>query len=170
MALPNKLKDFNLFGDGESWQGLIPELTLPELNRKVEEYRAGGMDAAIEIDLGQEKIEFTWKPAGVLPAIYTHYGAAGHDSTQLRFVGSYETDEDGSGVAVEIVVRGRHKTINHGDAKPGDSNSIEVTTACSYYRLSVDGRDKIEIDVPGGVFKVDGEDRLAARRQRLGLV
>ena len=38
MALPHILKDFNLFGDGNNWQGQIPSLTLPELARRMVEY------------------------------------------------------------------------------------------------------------------------------------
>ncbi|WP_019604530.1 phage major tail tube protein [Teredinibacter turnerae] len=66
MALPHKLKDFNLFGNGDSWQGKIAELALPKLTRKYEEYRGGGIDGAVEIDLGQEKIEFKWQAAWLI--------------------------------------------------------------------------------------------------------
>lgn len=169
MALPRMLKDFNLFGPNGSYQGQVPELTMPELQRKMEEYRAGGMDGAIEIDLGQEKIELQWKAAGLVDNLFEHYGSPAHDAVQLRFTGSYEDDETGAGTAVEIVIRGRHKQINMGDAKPGDNNQIEITTAVSYYRLMVNNVDMIEIDVPGNVFKVNGNDRLAERRQRLGI-
>jgi len=167
--LPNKLKDFNLFGDGNSWQGQIPELTIPELARTMEEYRAGGMDGKLEIDLGQEAIMFEWQAAGWVDGIVDHYGAWNHDAALLRFTGSYESDETGAGRAIEIVVRGRHKTIAMGDAKGGESNQIQVTTSCSYYKLSVDDQEVLEIDIPGNVFKVNGSDRLADRRARLGI-
>lgn len=167
--LPNKLKDFNLFGDGNSWQGQIPELTLPELARTMEEYRAGGMDGTMEIDLGQEMIEFEWQAAGWLDGLFAHYGAPIHDAGLLRFTGSYESDDTGEGRAVEIVVRGRHKTVALGDAKNGESNNIQVTTSASYYKLTVDDQEVIEIDIPGNVFKVNGDDRLFARRSRLGI-
>jgi P2 family phage contractile tail tube protein len=56
-----------------------------------------------------------------------------------------------------------------GDASKGDNNQISVTTTLSYFKLTVDGEDIIERDVPGYVFNVRGEDRLAERRQALGL-
>lgn len=169
MALPRKLKDFNLFGDGNNWQGQVPELTLPELTRQVEEYRGGGMDGTLEIDMGQEAMEFEWQVGGMIVDIFDHYGAPVHDAGLLRFMGSYEDDETGDGVSVEIVTRGRHKAIAMGDVTPGQTNTISVTTALSYYKLTVDGEQILEIDVPGNVFRVRGEDRLADRRQRLGL-
>ena len=29
MAIPHKLKDFNVFGDGEMWLGMFTEVTIP---------------------------------------------------------------------------------------------------------------------------------------------
>lgn len=169
MALPKILKDFNLFGDGNNWQGQISTLTIPELGRRMVEYDGGGMDGAVEVDMGQEIITFEWSPGGLLPEIFDSYGSPIHDAAMLRFVGSYESDEDGQVVPVEIVVRGRHKTIGMGEASKGDANTQSITTTCTYYKLVIDGQEKIEIDLPGYVFLVNGEDRLAQRRQALGL-
>jgi len=169
MSLPKKLKDFNLFGDGNSWQGQIQELSIPKLTRKMEEYRGGGMDGSLEIDMGQEKIEFEWTAAGLIENIFHGYGTTKHDNNLLRFVGAYESDETQDVVSVEVVARGRHKTIDMGTAKAGDSNSIKVTTTCSYYKLVVGGKTIIEVDVPGYVFIVNGEDRLAEKRAALGI-
>lgn len=169
MALPRILKDFNLFGDGHNWQGQIPSLTLPELSRRMVEYDGGGMDGPVEIDMGNELIQFEWTPGGLLPEIFDSFGAPIHDATMLRFTGSYESDEDGEVIPVEIVVRGRHKTIGMGEASKGEANTQSVTTTCTYYKLTVNGQEKVEIDVPGYVFRVGGVDRLAQRRQALGL-
>lgn len=167
--LPRKLKAFNLFGDGNNWEGQIEELTLPELARKVEEYRAAGMGGPVEIDMGNEIIEFSWTAGGMIADIFDTYGSSVHDAALLRFAGSYESDEDGTVIPVEVVIRGRHKTIAPGDVQEGESNSIEVTTTCSYYKLTVDGEVLVEIDLPGMVFNVRGEDRYAERRAALGL-
>ncbi|MGP9466734.1 phage major tail tube protein [Halomonas sp. TP35] len=167
--LPKILKDFNLFGDGNNWQGQIPELTLPELARRMVEYEGGGMDGPIEVDHGNELQEFEWTAGGMIAEIFDSYGSPIHDATMLRFTGSYESDETGDIVPVEIVMRGRHKTISMGDASKGDNNQISVTTTLSYFKLTVDGEDIIERDVPGFVFIVRGTDRLAERRRALGL-
>lgn len=169
MALPHILKDFNLFGDGNNYQGQIPELTLPELARRMVEYEGGGMDGPIEVDHGNELQEFEWTAGGMIVDIFDTYGSPIHDAAMLRMTGSYESDEDGGTIPVEIVMRGRHKTISMGDASKGDNNQISVTTTLSYFKLVVDGEDVIERDVPGYVFNVRGTDRLAERRQNLGL-
>lgn len=169
MALPKILKDFNLFGNGNNWQGQIPQLTLPELARAMEEYRGAGMDGAVEVDYGQEVIEFQWSAGGIIAQIFHEYGTPIHDTNMLRFTGSYESDDTGETVPVEIVVRGRHKTIAMGDVESGGQNQIQTTTTCTYYKLTIDGADVIEIDIPGMVFIVNGNDRLAERRGNLGL-
>lgn len=169
MALPSKLKNFNLFGDGDSWQGRIQELAIPKLTRKLEEFRGGGMDGTVNIDLGQEKIEFEWTPAGLIENIFAGYGSSKLDNNMLRFTGAYESDETTEVTAVEIVVRGRHTEIDMGAAKAGDDNSQKIKTSCSYYKLTIAGQTVIEIDVPGYIFVVDGVDRLAEKRLALGI-
>lgn len=167
--LPKILKDFNLFGDGNNWQGQIPSLTLPELARRMVEYEGGGMDGPIEVDQGAQLQEFQWTAGGMIVDIFDTFGSPIHDAALLRMTGSYESDEDGTTIPVEIVVRGRHKTIAMGEASKGDNNQIQVTTTVSYYKLTVDGEEIIERDVPGMVFRVRGENRYADRRQNLGL-
>jgi len=169
MAMPNIMKDFNLIGDGNNWQGQIPTLTLPELTRRMVEYEGGGMEGPIEVDQGDEVKTFEWTAGGLIVDIFDTFGSPVHDAAMLRFVGSYESDETGQVIPVEIVVRGRHKSIAMGDASKGDNNQIQVTTTLSYYKLTVDGEEIVEIDVPGYVFKVRGEDRYAERRKALGL-
>jgi len=40
MALPHKLKNMNLFNDGNLYRGKAKSLTLPALGRKMEAWRA----------------------------------------------------------------------------------------------------------------------------------
>lgn len=169
MAMPKKLKDLNLFGNGDNWQGLVETLTLPALVRKMEEWRGGGMDAPVDIDMGMEKITFDWTLGGLVPAIFANFGTSRLDAELLRFEGFYERDDVGATSAVTVVVRGRHQQINMGDAKSGENTSHQMTTTCSYYKLEIDGATVIEIDVPGLVLIVNGEDRYAERRKALGL-
>ncbi|MGM0563669.1 MAG: phage major tail tube protein [Pseudomonadota bacterium] len=169
MSLPKKLRNFNLFGDGDNWQGQIEEVVLPKLSRKTEEYTGAGMDGPVDIDMGQEKIEFEWTSGGLIPEVFDGYGSLKLDDNMLRFAGAYVSDETAETVPVEIVVRGRHREIDMGTAKSGDNNQVKVMTSCSYYKLTVAGTTKIEIDLPGYVFKVNGVDRLVEQRQALGL-
>ena len=44
MGLPRKLTHFATFVDGTNYMGEMPEVSLPTLTRKMEEYRGGGMN------------------------------------------------------------------------------------------------------------------------------
>ncbi|MGO4703824.1 phage tail protein [Dyella sp. 2RAB6] len=87
----------------------------------------------------------------------------------IRFAGAYQSDDTGAVDAVEVVVRGRHKELDFGSAKPGDNTQHKFTTPCSYYKLSINGAVKIEIDLLNMLFLVDGVDRLAEQRRALGI-
>lgn len=169
MALPSKLKNFNLFNDGNNYLGKVSEITLPKLTRKVEEWRGGGMDTGVEVDMGGEIITLEWTAGGLLQTALAQFGAATADANALRFAGAYQRDDDGGVDAVEVIVRGRHKEIDLGNAKPGDTTAHKFTTTCSYYRLDINGSTVIEIDALAMVFNVGGVDRLAEQRRALGV-
>ncbi|AMR77295.1 phage major tail tube protein [Cupriavidus nantongensis] len=169
MGLPRKLKDFNLFNDGESYAGDVPELTLPKLSRKMEEYRAGGMPGPIEIDFGNELIVLEWTAGGVLESALKQYGLATHNGALLRFSGAYQSEDSEEVDSVDVVVRGRHKEIDFGNAKPAEDTQHKYTTTCSYYKLTVNGETLIEIDIPNRIVMVGGVDRYARIRKAIGL-
>ena len=54
--LPAVLKNFNVRVDGDSHAGTAKTITLPEIVKKTEEYRAAGMIGDIKLDLGFEAL------------------------------------------------------------------------------------------------------------------
>ena len=170
MALPNSLKNFNAFNDGVSFMGIIEEIKLPKLSRKFEEFRGGGMDGPVSIDLGQEKLEIEQICSGFVLDAYKSYGATKANGVLIRFNGAYQRDDTGDIQAVEVVVRGRHQEIDGGDGKVGDKGKTTIKSSLTYYKLTVDGQVVIEIDLLGFVFVVDGVDMLEKQRKAIGLM
>lgn len=171
MAMPRKLKNLNLFNDGNSYLGLVKSLTLPSLGRKMEAYRGGGMNGPVKADLGMsdDGIQFEWKTGGLDLISLRQFGAVNASSVALRFSGPYQQDDTGETSNVEVVVRGRHETIEMGDAQPGEDTEHSMTTTCSYYKLTVDGEEIIEIDLLNFVEKVNGVDMLEKHRTAMGI-
>ena len=171
MALPHKLKNMNLFFNGDNWQGKAEEITLPKLTRKLEAYRAGGMNGAAHVDLGLEDdalgMEMTL--GGMEAQLYKQWGIAEIDGVPLRFAGAYQRDDTGETIACEVVVRGRLSEIDPGSAKQGDNTQVKFRFKPTYYRLVWNGADLIEIAVVNMVDQVDGVDRLAEQRAAIGL-
>lgn len=170
MALPKKLKLMDLFNEGNSYLGQTGEVTIPKLVRKLEDWRGGGMNGNVKIDLGlgDDTTEFNWKLGGIDELILEQFGAQTVDAIMLRFNGSYQRDDTGATSALEIVVRGRHEEIDFGNQKQGDDTETSIKTIWSYYKLSIDGVTKIEIDIPNMIEIVNGVDLMAKHRANIG--
>ena len=170
MALPKKLKMANLFNEGNSYLGQTGEITIPKLVRKFEDWRGGGMNGNVKIDmgLGDDINEFNWKLGGIDALLIEQFGAATVGAHMLRFAGSYQRDDTGDTSALEIVVHGRHEEIDFGNQKAGDDTETSVKTIWSYYKLSIDNVAIIEIDIVNNIFIVDGVDLNAIHLANIG--
>lgn len=169
MALPNKLKLMNVFEDGISYLGQATEVALPKLAIKGEDYRAGGMLGDVVVDLGLEKLEAEFKFGGFMDAMKAKFGEAKIDGVLLRFSGAYQRDDSGEVKAVDVVMRGRYSEIDGGNSKVGDDTEETYKAALTYYKLTVDNKDLIEIDLINNVYIVNGNDRLKEHRAAIGL-
>jgi P2 family phage contractile tail tube protein len=153
--IPRILKNFTLFVDGRGLAGTIETLTLPTLTTKMEEVRAGGMDAPIEHDMGMEKLEASFDLLEFNPDIIALYGLASADQ-QLTARGAMRAD---GADAVAIVV----------NWKAGDPTKPKFSVGLRYYKLTIGGRELIEIDKVNMIRKINGVDQLATIRQAIGV-
>ncbi|MFM0075277.1 phage major tail tube protein [Paraburkholderia sediminicola] len=169
MGMPRKLKGFNLFHNGNNFRGQVAEITLPKLTRKMEDYQGGGMSGPIKIDFGQEAIQMEWTCGGFMSEVLKQYGITTHDGVQLRFAGGYQAEDSTTYDSIEVVVKGRHMEIDPGTAKAKEDTAFKVTTVASYYKLTVNGEDIIELDFINMIEKINGTDLLAALRTAIGL-
>lgn len=171
MALPRKLKNLNCFNDGNNYMGVVQSFTMPKLTRKLEAYRGGGMNGAVNSDQGMDDgaLDVQWTCGGILESLLQQYGVTNASACLLRFTGALQRDDTGDVDAIEIVLRGRHKEIDHGEWKPGESSAITVSSVCSYFKYSLNGNTLIEIDLLNMVEIVNGVDRMAEQRKALGI-
>lgn len=169
MALPNQLKNFNVYADGVSLMGVIEEVGLPKLSRKLEAFQGGGMVAPVDIDLGLEKLELELSNSGFVIDQVKQFGHGKASGALVRYAGAYQRDDTADVQAVEIVTRGRYSEIDFGNAKVGDKSMTKSKVSLTYYKLSVDGQVLVEIDVLGFVCTINGTDLLAAQRKAIGL-
>lgn len=171
MAMPRKLKNLNLFNDANSYLGVSKSVTPPVLGRKMEAYRGGGMNGPVKADLGfsDDGLQMEWTLGGIDMIALRQFGAVSAAGVMLRFGGSFQQDDTGEYTDVEIVVRGRHETIDMGEATPGEDTEHKITTTCSYYKLTVDGETIVEIDLLNFIEIINGVDMLAEQRRALGI-
>ncbi len=169
MGLPAKLKNFATFVDGENYMGVVPEVTLPTISRKLDEYRGGGMNMPVDLDFGMEKMEAEIKAAGWFAALLKTWGTPTHDGVMLRFAGALQADDLGEIKSCEAVLRGRFGEFDPGSAKAGDPTEQTYKMSVSYYKLTIAGSVVFEIDAVNMIEVVDGVDRMDQVRAALGV-
>jgi P2 family phage contractile tail tube protein len=165
-AASHILKNFAVFVDGKGYVGQADEVQLPALNLVEEDFRAGGMDAPIGIEMGQEKMESTFAFSAFDKELLSKWGTA----AEVPFTARGVTESfDGSSQAVIAQVRGKVKGLEHGAWQAGQKTANTFTVSVTYYKLTVDSVVVHEIDVLNMKRIVNGVDRLAAQRAALGV-
>ena len=168
--LPKTLKNFNLFIEGEGYAGRVEELTLPKLSRKMEEYRGGGLNGDIEIDLGMEKLEMEFTLREYSREVLNQWGVCDTAGVGLRFLGAAVRDDSTCETdSIEVVIRGRWRELDFDTSKSGEMSTLKVMVAATYYKYLINGDEVIEIDHINMIEKVNGQDRLQEQRKALSL-
>lgn len=162
--IPQVLKNLTAFIDGRGYAGRVTQLTPPVLNLNTEEYRGGGMDAPLEMDMGMEAMEASVR----MPQLDADMARGFGRVLPMTFRGAFE-NERGEVSAVAISLRGKFKGLDMGDWEPGSQAEIDHTMAVHYYRLEVDGQTIHEIDIENMVRVINGVDQLAEQRRALGM-
>lgn len=168
MRLPSILKHFNFFADGNNYIGIVEEIEPGEIARKMEEYRGGGMNVPIDIDMGLEKLKMSVTMGGFEAEMMRHMGACRHDTLKARFVGSLAADDSCDAVPLEIEVNGRLQEVKLPKAKSGEVDKHKYELTLSYLRILHNGTEVCEIDVINMVEKWYGKDRLEEHKRNIG--
>lgn len=163
--IPNVLLGYTAFVKGRGYAGRSEEAQLPKIALKTEDHRDGGMHAAIELVMGMEKmgdvvITVTGQEAELLDGF-------GDEDLAITLRGSFQGD--GREIADEAEIRGLCKEIDDGSWKAGEGGKRKLTLSPRYYKRTTDGREKLEIAPADFIWRVNGKDLLAQRRQNLGL-
>jgi len=165
--LPKKLKNFTAFVDGRGYMGRVTEVEPPKLALKMEEYRAGGMDTSVELDMGMEKLEASLTFGEYDEEIYKMFGLIDGNAVALTLRGTRQNDKGTDEIIINL--RGGYKELDGGSWKAGDDSTLKASVACRYYKLTIGGVELIEIDVENMVRKINGVDQLAEQRKALGI-
>lgn len=166
--LPKIIKDAILSVEGTSFAGRVENVEWPKLARKMEEWRGGGMDGTVEVDLGGEKLEFSFEMPEQDAELLKQFGAVSVSATRFRINASAENDSpDNASDAIEVICLGRIKEIELGQYKGGDLQQTKFSVALSAFKYSNNGTDIFDIDYLNNIFKVDGKDLLEKRRENL---
>lgn len=167
MRLPAVLRSFNLILDGVGYAGLVDELTLPVLKIKTEQYRAGGMDAPLDIDLGMEKLDCGFVLSEYNPLVIKELGFHNDlaKAPKLTFKGAMERLEHrrvGSTISsdaeskslvvpIDVAMQCLIQEIEMGTWKSGEKATLKVSANVVFYQLKIDNTELITIDIANGL-------------------
>lgn len=168
MAARDVLKNLNLFVDGRGYAGQIQNYSPPDLTLTTEDFRGGGMDSAVAIEMGMEPLETSFSLIAYDADVLALWGVAEGSSIQCTVRGALESF-DGTVKPVVHNMRGKITGLSRGEWTPGSPAPLSVTLRLTYYKETHNGSDLHEIDVENMVRIVNGTDRLAAQREALGL-
>lgn len=168
MAARDIRKNFNLFVDGRGYAGQVDEFNPPALTLVTEDYRAGGMDAPIEVEMGMERLESQFVLSAYDADVLALFGVA--PGQYVNFTGREALESfDGTTKSVIHNMRGKLRKLDPGTSKPGEKPTLTVELALTYYKQTHNGTVVHEIDVENMVRVIAGVDRLAGQRAALGL-
>lgn len=167
MALPFILRNFAIHLDGTPKFGEGESLTIPTLKLKTEEFRGGGMDIPVELDLGMEKLEAKWKMFSIDPQTFTLFGLAPGNLVPITFRG-HLAGENGATRGVIVNMRALITEINPGEWQTGQKTELDITANPHYLKIRHGENTLIEVDPENGVRAINGVNQLAEMRVNLG--
>ena len=138
------LRNCTIFADRVSKIGQASEITLPVPTEKVEEMRNAGMVMPIDVPMGFEKPEASFKLSGFDPQTIVLFGLAVGVEKEYMVTGAL-AHEDGTIINATAYIRGRLIKNDHGSWKPGEAGENDFQITLRYYRLEVDGSTLIEM-------------------------
>lgn len=154
------MRNCTLWANSESYLGQIGDITPPVPQVKVEEMRNAGMIKPREINMGYEKLEFSFKMPGLDPRILKLFGLRPGSENPFMITGAL-VDEDGTDHSAVMTIRGFLKQTDPGSWKPGDQAENDYMVSVNYYKLEIDGDEIYEMDdfdvSIGGVSQVSGQ-------------
>jgi uncharacterized protein len=165
--LPRMIRNWQMSADSVFYAGIVPELQLPELKEKNEDFQAGGMSGPVKIKVGMEGFGLEFNLAEHNPAVKKLFGKNG---VIYRFKAAEVADDSDKVDAFEVVMIGRMSEIKPSGTKMQDKTELKVSVVLTAYSELENGVAYIDIDFLNMKEVIGGVDRLAAQRAAIGML
>jgi P2 family phage contractile tail tube protein len=167
-----RIANANVYLNGASLLGKTEEIDLPDVKALMKEHKALGLVGKFDLPCGIDKLEGKIKWTSFYPDVL---GAAANPFKmhQLMVRGSVET-YTGQGrtdeTALVVMMTAGFKKLPLGKFKQHEPAEVESEFHAHYVKMTLGGKDIIEIDVLANIFKTDADgDLLATFRNILGV-
>jgi len=164
----------NLFcGDDDPANGKrlsISELKLPVLSEKMADHHAGGSNFAIQVAVGMEALEATFKLAGWDPDMLVQFGLGSSNRERYTARGAIKDKRRGTTIAAKAIMEARLAKIEGDAFQRGELMQHDYMLAeILHYALYWDNAEKIYWNFFTGEWRVDGVSQNSEERRALGI-
>lgn len=160
---PKVIKQYNIFFEDNGYAGICSEVELPELTITEEDFRGGGIDAGVPLDMGMEIPEVGFTMEEHSSAVISKFGRR---DVQGRFAAAKSDDATVERYVVRFT--GSFPSLPLGTVQPGQKSPIKGKIRCTFLEITLDGQELVHIDVPNCVRRVGGTDQLQEIRDAIG--
>lgn len=168
-GMPRVLKNFTVFINGSHEGTVVKSVTLPVLERKMEEVRTGPMLGPVKVPLGLNAMSMEITAAEENVAALSAWASTSHSGTIWRFASAHSSDSAEDTQAIGILARGKMSKVDFGSAEAGNLKESKYTLELSLYSRLVNGLEQIYIDMINGIERVNGVNISAPYIAALGL-
>ena len=169
--VPMRLTNFKVYNDSNDLLG-IATVDLPEISAMTDTISGAGIAGELDTPvLGHYQSMTTtvnWRTVEAQAA-----ELASPQAHTLDIRGSQEIYDAASGTYRKVGVRAYLKVIPKnftlGSFEPGATTDSSIEFEVSYMKLSIDGKEVVEIDKLNFIARFNGEDQLAEVRKNLGM-
>lgn len=148
----------------------LSEMQLPALQEMFQDHHAGGSRVQIEIPVGIQKLEPSFKLAGWDFDLLSQFGLGSTASRMFTAYGVIRDKRSGSAVQSKAIMEGRLGKIEAEAFKRGELQSHDYAiNGVTHYELQIGGVEKLYWDFFSAEWRVDGVRQNADEATMLNL-
>lgn len=146
----------------------LSELALPELQEIFADHHAGGARVGIEVAVGVQKLEPSFKLNGIDPDLLTQFGLGSKLNKIYTAYGVAIDQRSGRNIEVKAIMEGRLGKVAPSAFQRGELMSHDYAiNALTHYEIWFDSKPKIRWDFFTNLWEIDGVDENAELNQIL---
>lgn len=170
LIIPEVVHGFNVYdGNGTRQIGITNEMSLAEITSRVTTVTGAGISGSYDVPVVGHFDSITQEiPFRVLYINLSELMNPMKVQT-LNIRGAIQVTDKSTGVSdfvsFRYLIKGRSKTLNPGNLKPGDVMGSKISIEVTYLLIEINEEKMIEIDKLNSVFRIDGVDLLEKVRK-----
>lgn len=140
----------------------LQELKLPDLQAIYQDHHAGGSRVQIEIEVGVQKLEPTFKLAGFDPDLMSEFGLGSKIKNIFTGYGQIVDRRTGRSIELKTIMEGRLGKIAADAFQRGEVVANEYAiNEMTHYEIWWGGQEKLYWDFWNNQWRIDGIDQNA---------